>query len=89
MVSNRADLNIIKFVDHLITSVVKLVTIKFLDIEVEPPIDCDHPVILTGIRMNFFHRRSFLSDILFSRCSSFLRIYWDKFDFLRNFSGVW
>ena len=36
MVSNRADLNIIKFVDHLITSVVKLVTIKFLDIEVEP-----------------------------------------------------
>ena len=34
--------------------------------------------------MNFFHRHSFLSDVLFSRCSSFLHTYLDKFDFLRN-----
>ena len=34
--------------------------------------------------MNFFHRRSFLSDVIFSRCNSFLHTYWDKFDFLRN-----
>ena len=41
-------------------------------------------MILTGIHMNFFHRRSSLSDILFSRWSSFLHTYWDKPDFLRN-----
>ena len=41
-------------------------------------------MILTGIRVNFFYRRSFLSEVLFSRCSSFLHTYWDKFDFLIN-----
>ena len=64
--------------------VVKLVTIKFLDIEVEPSNYLRSSVILNGIRMNFFHCHSFLSDVLFSRCSSFLHTYLDKFEFLRN-----